>query len=155
EAAKYRKRVLRQSFVDELAARFGLAVQPSCQLATRALRGSADEDVGVPADNAVAFGGQLVRERLRLVWRVGLEPHFPRREALREDILLGLEFLRRLVVPPVLVREPVLDSADACLGAELTELGLNDGVGALGLGPRARVDEQDVLVARNGQSPAF
>src|SRR5947207_3077499 len=63
--------------------------------------------------------------------------------------------LARFVVPPALVREPVLDSADACLGPEFAELGLNDGVGALGLGPRTGVDEQGVLVPRDDQAPAL
>src|SRR2546423_842487 len=100
QAAEDDERVLRQRFVDELPARLGLTVQPSSELVRLVFRRRADEDVRVAADNAVAFRFELIGQRLCLLGRACLDSDLPWREALVDHVLLGLEFLRRLGVPP-------------------------------------------------------
>src|SRR5205823_10015807 len=87
--------------------------------------------------------------------RVRFEFHLPRRQAFLEDLLLGRAFLRRLVVPPVFVCEPVLDRTQAALDAGFPKIRLDHGAGALGLGLRACVDEKCVVVARDDQALAL
>src|SRR5262249_24102235 len=72
-----------------------------------------------------------------------------------EDVLLRLELLGRLVVPAVLVGEPVLDRPDPRLGGLFAQLRLDERARSLGLGPRACVDEDRLVVARDGEAPTF
>ena len=130
-------------------------MEPFRELAGLVFGGRADEDVSVTPDHTVAFRLQVAGERLRLLGGSRLEPDLPWREPLLEDVLLRLEFLRRLVVPPILLSQPVLDRADAALGAELAELRFDDRPSALGLGPRACIDEERVVVARDDEAPAL
>ena len=141
----------RLDLVDELAARLDLAVDALGQrVCVLAARGSDDEVLGAPL-GLVALGLELVGELARRLVRSALDAHLPRGEAAVELFLLpGLA--GRLVVPAVLLVEPVLDPARARLDPVLAEHGLDDRVRLLGRGAGRRVDVDRVVVARDRES---
>src|SRR5262249_19548033 len=96
----------------------------------------------------VALGLELIGELVRLLAGRALDPHLPRSVAAVELLLLpGLAL--RLVVPAVLLVEPVLDPALARLDAVRAQLRLDDRVRALGGRTRRGVDENRLVVARD------
>src|SRR5439155_17467771 len=95
-------------------------------------RGTDDEGVEAPL-GVVAVGFELLRKFTRLLARSAFDAHLPRGEAALELFLLP-RLARWLVVPAVLLVEPVLDPARSRLDAVCTQLGLDDRVRALGLG---------------------
>src|SRR5439155_4776779 len=87
-------------------------------------------------------------ELARLLLRSALHAHLPRGEAAVELLLLpGLA--GRLVVPAVLLVEPVLDPARARLDSVLAEHRLHDRVSLFGRGAGRGVDVDGVLIARD------
>src|SRR6478672_1117421 len=151
EGAEDRERIVRQRLVNELTTGFRHAVEALCQLLGLLLRGGADDHITVSANNAQSLGLELFRELFGLLGRAGVDADLPGGEAVLEHFMLRLVALRLLVVPSVLVREPVLDLAHSAFDVVLAQLGLDDLPRPVGLGPRARVDEQRLVVARNGE----
>ena len=97
------------------------------------------------AERLVALRLELRRELLGFLARAALDAHLPRREALVELLLLP-RLGRRFVVPALLGVEPVLDLARLRLDAVRAQLGLDDGLRLLGVGLRAAVDEDRLVV---------
>jgi len=134
-AAENGERITRECLPDELSARLDAPVDAGSDGVRVLARGAADDQVAPLADRPVAVGLELLCERLCRVARAAVDPHLPWRVAVVELLLLpGLG--RRLVVPPLLGLEPVLDAVRAA--GERTR--------ALGLGPRVRIDEDVVAV---------
>src|SRR5207302_5236144 len=148
EAAEDREGVLGSRFPDELAARLDLTVQARRERVGVLLRGGADDEVVEAAHRVVPLALERLRQGLRLVTRGALDPDLPRRVAAIE-LLLFPRLAGRLVVPPLLVLEPVLDAGRMCGAAEAAQLGLDHAVGALGLRLRRGVDEDLVAVPRD------
>src|SRR5205823_13263183 len=86
--------------------------------------------------------------------RPALDVHLPWRTAFREQLLLG-RGSGRLVVPPLLVVEPMLDRADVGLEPFGRELGLDDRSRAFGLEAGRGVDEDLVPVVRYDELPTL
>src|SRR5262249_30651634 len=147
--------ILGQRLVDELPARLSLAVEPLRELLRLVLRRCSDQHVRVSAEHAVPLVLEPTGELFGLVRRSGFDSYLPGRVPVLEDLLLGLELLGRLVVPAVLVGEPVLDRADLCLGALFAKLGLDNRARSLGLVPRTGIDEDRLVVAGDGETPAL
>src|SRR5439155_11418638 len=79
------------------------------------------------------------------------DTHLPRGEAALELFLLP-RLARRLVVPAILLVEPVLDPARARREALLAELDFHDVVGELRFGSARCVDEDGVAVTRDREA---
>src|SRR5204863_4976016 len=73
-------------------------------------------------------------------------------EAAFQDVLLD-RVVPCLVIPAVLVEEPVLDRADGRVEAVLSDERLDRRARSVGVVPRACVDEDLVSVARDGETP--
>jgi len=124
---------LRSRLPDDLAARLDLAVEALREGVGIFSRSGADDEVAEAALRLVALGFELLRELASLLAGRALDPHLPRCKAAVELFLFpGLA--RRLVVPPILFVDPVLDPARLRLDAVLAQLRLDDRVGALGCG---------------------
>jgi hypothetical protein len=106
-------------------------------------RGAAHDQVAPLADGTVALALQLVGELARGAARAAVHAHLPGRVAVLELLLLP-RLRGGLVVPALLVLEPVLDPRVAA--DELR--------GALCLRVRVRVDEDVVPVARDREAAA-
>src|SRR5205085_6259467 len=113
-----------------------------------------DEEVAKPTYDAVALALEPVGELRRHVVGVELDAHLPGRDPFLEQLLLR-RGLARLVVPALLVVEPVLDLADGCLDALRGDLALDDRAGLLRLGRRGGVDEELALVLRDHETPSL
>src|SRR5437868_3441015 len=138
--------------VDQLAAGLDLAVEPGGQR-VRVLAGrSADDEVLETAFGLVPLRLETVGEIPRLLPRRAFDAHLPRRKAAFELFFLP-RLARRLVVPPILLVEPVLDPARPCLDPALGELGLDHLVGLLRFGASVGIDEESVVVARDREAP--
>ena len=116
-------------------------------------RRARDDEVKAPRD-AVPLRLELVGELSRLLVRVALDANLPRRVALLEDLLVDVA-LRRLVVPALLFVQPVLDAALLGPEAVVAELGVDDVLRLLDLGPCRRVDENRLAVPGDGQPARF
>src|SRR5205814_6652621 len=112
QAAEDDERVLRHALPDERRARLDLAVEPLRQRFRVLARVRPDEEVPEPAQDAVAFGLELVGKLFGVPARLELDADLPRCDSFLEQLLLGRR-LGRLVVPPLLVVEPVLDGPDS------------------------------------------
>ena len=143
---KTAKGLLRSGLPDELAARRDLAVHAGRQRLRVLLgRGPDDEELRL-ADHRVALPLELLCQRRRLVLRGALDAHLPRRVAAVELLLLP-RLRRRLVVPALLVGEPVLDLARLRLDAVLAQLRLDHDLRLRRVIRRGGVDEDDVVLA--------
>jgi hypothetical protein len=92
------------------------------------------------ADDAVALLLELVGQLVRFVDGLALDPDFPGRVALLEELLLDVG-AGRLVVPAVLLVQPVFD-LDLLRGEpELVQLGFDDLLRLASGVARGRVDE--------------
>src|SRR5581483_12124885 len=98
--------------------------------------GAAHDQVAPLADGLVALGLELLRELAGRMPGAAVDPDLPRRVAVVELLLLP-RLARRLVVPALLVLEPVLDAVPVA----------DDRGRVLRLGERVRVDEDIVAVA--------
>src|SRR6476646_195399 len=148
QAAEDGERIARLDLIDELAARLDLAVQAGCQgVGILAARGADDEVVEAPLGH-VTLGLELIRKLTGLLARSALDAHLPRGEATLELFLLP-RLARRLVVPAVLLVEPMLDPARSRLHAVLAQLRLDERVSLLGRRAGGRVDVDGVVVARD------
>src|SRR5262249_47562592 len=143
--------ILGQGLVDELPACLRLAVEPLRELLRLVLRRCSDQHVRVTAQHAIALVLEPAGELFGLLRRSGFDSSLPGRVPVLEALLLGLELLGRLVVPAVLVGEPVLDRADLRFGALFAELGLDDRARSLGLVPRTGIDEDRLVVPGDGE----
>src|SRR5437588_5158633 len=129
--------------VDQLAAGLDLAVEAGGQR-VRVLAGrSADDQVLETAFGLVPLRLETVGESPRLLPRRAFDAHLPRRKTAFELFLLP-RLARRLVVPPILLVEPVLDPARPCLHPALGKLGLDHLVGVLRLGASVGINEEKV-----------
>src|SRR5579859_2014335 len=147
EAAEDGERIRRLDRTDDLSARTDFAVQASRKrVGVVAARGADDEVLEAPL-RLVALGAEGLRELPRLLSGGALHPHLPRGEATTE--LFRFPRLAGLVVPAVLVVEPVLDLAGARLGAVRAKLRFDDPEGLLGFCVAVRVDEDRVVAARD------
>src|SRR5205085_11202985 len=81
QSEENRERALRHAFPDDLAAHFGLALKPACQLLSFLFRGGADDQVAPAAHHVIALLLELVGELARP--GVRLDPNLPRRGRLR------------------------------------------------------------------------
>src|SRR4051812_41589103 len=118
-----------------------------CKLSGLVLAVDAGDHVAVSAKDAVSLGLELLRQAVGLLAGRRLDADLPGGQPVLEHLALGLEAPRRLVVPAILVGEPVLDRPDRALDPGLSQLCLDDRSRTLGLGARACVDEQGVVVA--------
>src|SRR5438067_8088349 len=105
------ERVLRQGLVDELGGCLDSSVQPLGKRSRLLFGAGADEDVLVPAYHAVTFALEPIGELGGCPRRLCIDADLPRREPVFAEFLLRLVLLRRLVVPALLLCEPVLDAA--------------------------------------------
>jgi hypothetical protein len=137
-----RKRIVRLGLPDQVAARLHLAVKPRCERVGVLAGGGADDQVAPVADRVVALLFQLLGEVAGSLAGAAVDAYLPRREAVRE-LLLFPRLARRLVVPALLVLEPVLDPVRAA----------DERARALRLCVRVRVDEDVVAVARDREAP--
>ena len=76
------------------------------------------------------------------------------RPAALDQILLGAR-MRRLVVPALLVGEPMLDVALGTLEPVVAQFGLDHGMRLLRLSPGIGVDEQGAVLTRDDQMMAL
>src|SRR2546423_13642361 len=121
--------VLGSRFPDELAARLDLPVQARRERVGVFFRGRADDEVVEAAHGVVPLALELLRQGLRLLAGRALDTDLPRRVAAVE-LLLFPRVADRLVVPALLVIEPVLDACRVGRAAESAQLGLDHAVGA-------------------------
>src|SRR5438067_2434529 len=154
DAAEDHERILRHRLPDELRARLDLAVEAGGELLGLLAGRGARDDVAEPARDAVALGIELGRELRGLVARPALDVHLPGRTAFREQLLLG-RGSGRLVVPPLLFVEPMLDRPDVGLEPFGRELGLDDRSRALRFEAGRGVDEDLVPVVRDDELPTL
>ena len=147
-----RERVARRRLPDDLAAGLDRAVQAGGERVGLV----AARDAGDQIAEAGARAGSPRREPLgklaRLPVGAALHAHLPGRVAAL-DLLLFPCLARRLVVPALLVGEPVLDPARPRLDPVLAQRRADHGIGLLGLVARGRVDEDRVAVAGDGEAP--
>src|SRR5438105_5086253 len=123
-AAEHRERIAGNRFPDELAAGLGPAVQPRGERVRVFLRRCTDDDVAEAANNGVALSLERVGELAGLVVRTEPDPDLPRRVAAVE-LLLFPGLAGRLVVPALLVLQPMLDPRRARCAAEAPQLRLD------------------------------
>src|SRR5581483_5218309 len=142
--------VVRHHLVHELAARLDLSVQCLRELLRLLPRRGADEDEAPAAHHLPALPLESVGEGVRLLVRGAGDADLPGRVAVRDDLLLPPR-LGRLVVPALLVREPVLDAHEPRLDARLPQLRLDDVAGVRCLVPGRGVDEERVALPRDGE----
>src|SRR5262249_29710972 len=142
--------LLRQSFVDELATRLDLAVKSGSKRVGVLFACRADDEVPEASLGLVPLGREPLGELARLLPRGTFDTHLPRRVAVLELFLLP-RLTRWLVIPAVLLVEPVLDLAGARLDAAFAQLRIDDGVRLLGCGEGSGVDEDRLAVAGNGE----
>src|SRR5438477_1338108 len=146
QAAEDREGVPGGRLPDDLAAGLHGPVQARREGVRVLLRGRLDdEELGLP-HGPVPVRLERLGKRLGLFAGGALDPNLPGRVAVVQLFLFpGLAL--GLVVPALLGLEPVLDPARARRAAEGSDLRLDHGQGALGLGPRRRVDEARGSVA--------
>src|SRR5947208_13976040 len=150
EAAEHRERVAGLDLVDELAAGLDLAVDPARELRGLLAVLGAGDHVREGAGDAVSRGAELVGELPSLVEALALDADLPGRVAALEQVLFDVR-LRRLVVPAVLVVEPVLGHEPDGSQAFVLQLLLDDAAGLFGLQSGGGVDEHRVSVLGNGE----
>jgi hypothetical protein len=127
-------------------------VEARCQCVRVFAAGGTDDEVLEAAFGPVALSLEAVGELSCLLAGLTLDANLPRREPAVELFLLPRP-ARRLVVPAVLLVEPVLDPARPRLDAVLAELRLDDFQRLLRLGASVGVDEDCFAVAGDGETP--
>src|SRR5207342_3731498 len=113
-------------------------------------RGADDQVLGAPL-RLVALGLERFGERVRLLAGRTLDAHLPGSETAVELLLLP-RLARRLVVPAILLVEPVLDLARLRLDAVRAKLGLDHEQSLLGRRACGGVDVDGAAVARDREA---
>src|SRR5207302_4361291 len=127
QAAEDRERIAGLGLQHDLAAGLDLAVEAGRQrVGVLAARG-ADNEVVEAAVGLEALGLELLGKLASRLPRRTFDAHFPRREAAIE-LLLFPRFARRLVVPAILLVDPVPDATRSRLDAVRVPLGLDESV---------------------------
>src|SRR5215468_2376792 len=150
QAAEDGERVPGLGLQDDLSAGLDLAVEAGRKRVRVLAGGSADDEVVEAPLGLVALGLESAGKLVGLFARRTLDAHLPRCIAALE-LLLFPRLARRLIVPAVLLVEPVLDLTRPRFDAVRAKLRLHDCVRALCFGASPGVDEHCGAVARDDE----